>query len=82
MVLKKKISSQTSSHDIEEVISRGGHVSADNDGKKKKEKVPFYFFLEKGMLKDIDDAIKESGGLSNRALFIRQAIYEKLNRGE
>lgn len=68
MVIKKKVA-------IEQVIDKGGRVVSDQEVEKKW--VNFTLRIRADMLKDIDDALEETVGISKTG-WILQAIQEKL----
>ena len=70
MVIKKKVA-------IEQVIDKGGRVVSDQEVEKKW--VNFTLRIRADMLKDIDDALEETVGISKTG-WILQAIQEKLKR--
>lgn len=69
MVLKRK---------IEQVIEKGGHVSADNNAEFK-EWTNFTLRIKMGMLLEIKDEVDNSVGISKTG-WILQAIDEKLRK--
>ena len=66
MVIKKR---------IEEVIDKGGHVTADNEAKN--EWTNFTLRIKTAMSKEIDDALSKTVGISKTG-WILQAIQDKL----
>lgn len=73
MVLKPKIKKVSP----EEMIERGGHVTADFNSKKNKEWVNFCLRIQKDMLEDIDKILENRAGISKTG-WILEAIQEKL----
>lgn len=71
MVIKRK---------LERVIEKGGHVAADLETDKK-EWANFTLRIKHEMLRDIDDAMQDSVGISKTG-WILQAIQEKLRKKE
>ncbi len=63
---------------IEQVIEKGGHVSADNQAETK-EWTNFTLRIRTDMLNDIENAVNNSVGISKTG-FILQAIDEKLKK--
>lgn len=72
MVIKKRV-------EIEKVIGKGGHVGADLEADKS-EWTNFTLRIKSSMSKEIDEALKETVGISKTG-WILQAIQEKLRRG-
>lgn len=72
MVIKKKL-------ELEKVINKGGHVTADG---KNEEWATFTLRIKFDMLRQIEEAMKDSVGISRKTGWILQAIHEKLNRME
>ena len=64
----------------EEVIEKGGHVSADLESDKK-QWVNFTLRIRKDMLQDIDEALERTVGISKTG-WILQSIQEKLRRSK
>lgn len=71
MVIKKKI-------EIEKVIQKGGHVGADLETEKTG-KVNFTLRINYEMLREIDEAMKDTVGISKTG-WILQAIHDKLRK--
>lgn len=73
MVLKKKI-------EMDKFIDKGGHVGADLPTDKN-EWTNFTLRIKQDMLKEIDEALQKTVGISKTG-WILQAIQEKLKRTE
>lgn len=71
MIIKKKI-------EIEKFIEKGGHVRADLETEKN-EWVNFTLRIKKEMLKEVDEAVNSTVGISKTG-WILQAIQEKLKK--
>lgn len=80
MVLRAKVEkTDTKTETIDEVISRGGHVLADLDAKKKKEWINFCLRIPVDMLDRIDQELEDRIGISKTG-WILEAIQEKLKK--
>jgi len=75
MTIKRKIEKT----ELNKVIEKGGHVTADMDTKA--QWTTFTLRIKRKMLKEIGEAIEDIEGL-NKTGFMLQAIQEKLKRRE
>lgn len=77
MVLKAKIEKKEESRN--EIISRGGHVLADLEEKKKREWMNFCLRIPIDLLDRIEKELEERIGISKTG-WILEAIQEKLKK--